>query len=117
MTVESTSATDPIANTPNNGRGLLRAHVAALVVTAAVVVPLLLGTASIPAWVSTMSCIIIASVAIGFVVAAREQARHRTDHNPFQRNESLIVAIGLSIAQLIFIVPVLICVYAPTLRL
>jgi F0F1-type ATP synthase membrane subunit c/vacuolar-type H+-ATPase subunit K len=117
MNVESPAMTDPISSTPNAARRLFRSHVVALAITAALVVPLLLGTTSIPAWIAMTFCIIIAGVAIGFIVAAKEHARSKSGHNLFERYEPLILALALSMAQFIFTLPVLICVYAPTLRL
>ncbi|MDA0660047.1 MAG: hypothetical protein O2931_02565 [Planctomycetota bacterium] len=116
MNTESPSTTTTTSSTPNAGLRLFRAHVAALVFTAAVVVPLLLGTTTIPAWVSITYCIIIAAVAVGFLVAATLHVRSNRSHKVFGCN-SLILALGLSMTQFIFISPVVICVYAPTLRL
>jgi hypothetical protein len=117
MNTDYPPTTNLTLSAPNAAVWLFRAHVAALVFTAAVVVPLLLGTTSIPAWISTTYCIIIAVLAVGFIVAAAQHVRIDDGRNLFERCNSLVLALGLSMAQLVFIVPVLICVYAPTLRL
>ena len=117
MNTKSHPTTNLTLSAPNAAVWLFRAHVAALVFTAAVVVPLLLGATSIPAWVSTTYCIIIAVVAVGFIVAATQHVRIDRGRNLSERCNSLALALGISMAQFIFILPVLICVYAPTFRL
>ena len=100
-----------------NNRRMFRVHVGAVVLTAALVVPLLLGITSIPSWVSVAYCVVIATVAITFVASAVKNARDHREVNASNRIEFLVVTLALSTLQVIFILPVLICVYAPTLRL
>lgn len=116
MKAESPTAVDPNRNALDNDR-LLHAHVGAVVLTAALVVPLLLGIATIPTWVSVAYCIIIATVAIGFVTASVNKMRGDSGMIASKQIEHLVVSFSLSMLQVIFILPVLICVYAPTLRL
>ena len=106
----------PIANTLNNDRRLFHAHVGAVVLTAAVVVPLLLGVVSIPSWVSVAYCFVIATVAIAFVAAAVNNARAISGRSAFERVEYLTVSLALAMLQVIFVLPVLICIFAPTFR-
>lgn len=98
-------------------RRLFHVHVAALVITASVVVPLLLGVASIPFWVSLAYCSVIAVVALAFVVVAIYLIRSSTEPSIAQRIERLSVVVGLSVAQLVFVLPVLICICSPNFRL
>ncbi len=105
------------ATLPNGFRHLFYAHVLTLVVTALVVIPLLLGIASIPTWVALAYCAAITVTAIVFVVGAVLRIRITTEATPLQRVERLSVICGLALAQCIFVLPVLICVYAPSLRL
>ena len=100
-----------------NNRRMFRAHVGAVVLTAALVGPLLLGITSIPAWVSATYCLVIVMIAFTFVVSAVKNTRANRDLNLSNRIEFLVVTLALSMLQAIFILPVLICVYAPTLRL
>ena len=106
----------PIANTLNVDRRLFHAHVSAVVLTAAVVAALLLGVASIPSWVSVAYCFVIAAVAIAFVAAAVNNARATSGRSVFERVEYLIVSLALATLQVIFVLPVLICIFAPTFR-
>lgn len=98
-------------------QSLFYAHVGALVLTAVVVVPLLLGVASIPPQVSAAYCFFIAALAAGFVVYATLAIRHDRELSVSQRIEYLLVFLGLSSAQAVFILPVLLCVHVPGLRL
>ncbi|MGV3484240.1 MAG: hypothetical protein ACO1RT_07470 [Planctomycetaceae bacterium] len=104
-------------NVPIDYRRLFFAHVGAVVLTAALVVPLLLGIASIPSWLSASYCVAIATVAITFVAAAVKSMRHNRGLRISTRIECLFLTLGLSMVQGIFVLPVLICIYAPTLRL
>ena len=100
-----------------NYRRMFHVHVGAVVLTAAVVMSLLVSISSIPAWVLIAHCIVIAAAAIAFVAAAIRRLRTNLDSHSANRIEFLIVTLALSMLQAIFILPVLICVYAPTLRL
>jgi hypothetical protein len=104
------------ANTLNNDRRLFHAHVVAVVLTAAVVAPLLLGVASIPLWVSVACCSIITSVALAFVAAAVNRARAISGRSVYEGVEYLVVPLALAMLQMIFVLPVLICIFAPTFR-
>lgn len=97
-------------------RRLFHAHVGAVVLSAAVVVPLLLGVVSIPSWVSVAYCAVIAAVAIAFVVAAFSNARATNGRSVNERIECLVVSLALAVLQMVFILPVLICIFAPTFR-
>ena len=85
--------------------------------TAAVVVSLLFGISSIPSWISLAICFVIATVAIAFVIASVKNVRDDSGCGISERVEYLVVTLGLSLAQAIFILPVLVCVFMPTLRL
>ena len=117
MNTESPAAVLAAKDSLDNCRRLFHAHVGAVVFTAALVIPLLLGVTSIPSWVSVAYCVVIAVIAIAFVAAAAKNMRSNCGVRVSNRFECLIVTVALSMLQAIFIVPVLICVYAPTLRL
>ena len=106
-----------VGNSLDNNHRLFRIHVGAVVLTAALVVPLLLGIASIPSWVSITYCVVIAAIAIAFVAVAVRNMRDDRRMRFSNRFEFLVVTFALSVLQAIFILPVVICVYAPTLRL
>ena len=106
-----------INTSPDDFRYLFHAHVLTLIVTALVVIPLLLGIASIPTWVALTYCAVIIVTAIGFVFGASLRIRCTTEASLSQRIERLSVVCGLALAQFTFVLPVLICVYAPSLRL
>lgn len=98
-------------------RRLFYTHVAALVITAIVVVPLLLGVASIPPWVSIAYCLAIAATAVAFMITAVHHLRRNMGGRFSEHAGHLAVIVGLALAQAVFVIPVLICVYAPGLRL
>ncbi len=101
----------------NDYRRLFFAHVGAVVLTAAFVVPLLLRIASMPAWLSVTYCVVIATVAITFVAAVVKSMRCNQGMRVSNRIQCMVLTLSLSTLQAIFVLPVLICVYAPTLRL
>jgi len=101
----------------NDLHRLFYAHVGAVVLTAVVVVPLLLGITSIPAWVSAVYCVSIATVAFSFAIYAIAVVRNDKERSATQRIECLLVFLGLSLAQAVFVFPVLVCIYMPDLRL
>ena len=118
--------TDMNADSPTVGTGnqnalsyyrrLFFVHVGTVVITAALVVPLLLGVASIPSWLSVAYCVAIAIVALTFVVAAIYNMRDNRGIRVANRIECLVLTLALSMVQVIFVLPVLICIFAPTFR-
>jgi len=100
-----------------NFRKLFHTHVAAVAVTVAVVIPLLLGIASIPNWVAVAYCSLIGCAAIGFAIATIAYLRRDSLMSAAARSEFLLVSIGLSTFQLICVALVLLAIFAPSLRL
>jgi putative flippase GtrA len=98
-------------------RRLFYTHVGAVALTAIVVIPLLLGITTIPPWISAIYCCSIAAVAFAFAVYAIVVVRSDKEHRFSQRLECLSVFLGLSLAQAVFVLPVLVCLYMPDLRL
>lgn len=118
MNPELTGLTPTAINCGGASMGLRRlfyAHVGALGFTGIVVVPLLLGVTSIPSWVSVAYCSVITAVAIVFVIAAVHLVRNSQGQSVLDRIEYLSVAVGLSMAQVLFVLPVLLCLYTPNL--
>ncbi len=111
MNAELPATPTGIQNAPDDFRRLFFVHVGAVVLTAALVVPLLLEITSIPSWLSVAYCVVIAAVAIAFNVAAMRIVGHRRG-----MRLCLALTLGLSLAQVIFILPVIVCIYAPTFR-
>jgi hypothetical protein len=103
-------------NAHNDFRQLFFAHVGTVVLTAALVLPLLLGVASIPSWLSVAYCIVIAIVAFTFVIAAINSIRDNRGIRVAHRIECLALTLALSMLQVIFVLPVIICIFAPTFR-
>jgi len=103
-------------NTLNDYRRLFFTHVGTVVLTAAIVVPLLLGVASIPSWVSIAYCVAIVTVALTFIVAAINNMRNNHQIHFANRIERFVLTFALSMVQVIFVLPVLICIFAPTFR-
>jgi predicted ABC-type exoprotein transport system permease subunit len=100
----------------NDYRRSFFVHVGTVVLTAALVVPLLVGIASIPSWLSVAYCIVIAIVAFTFVLAAINNIRNNRVIRVAHRIECLVLTLALSIVQVVFVLPVLICIFAPTFR-
>ncbi len=117
MNAESPGDVNAVDNSLDNNQRLFRVHVGAVVLTAALVVPLLLGITSIPSWVSVTYCVVIAAIAIAFVAVDVRSMLDDRRMRVSNRFEFLVVTFALSVLQAIFILPVLICVYAPNLRL
>ena len=69
MNAESPTVVAGTQNALNNYRRLFFAHVGAVVLTGALVVPLLLGVTAIPSWVSVSYCVIIATVPLSVVLS------------------------------------------------
>ena len=100
----------------NDYRRLFFVHVGTVVLTAALVLPLLLGVASIPSWLSVAYCVAIATVAITFVAAAVKNMRDNRGMRVANRIECRVLALALAMVQVIFVLPGLICIFAPTFR-
>ncbi len=111
MNAEIPTTPFTMQNVPADFRRLFFAHVGALVLTAALVVPLMLGFASIPAWVSVAYCVVIAIVALAFVAASITVMSRNRGSQMY-----ITMTLALSVTQLIFVLPILICVFAPTFR-
>jgi len=117
MIAESPTVVSGDQSVPNDYRRLFFAQVGAVVVTAVLVAPLLLGVSCIPSWLSAVYCFFIATVAIAFIPTALNSVRRDRGISAPNRIECMALTVGLSIVQIIFILPVLICIYMPTLRL
>ncbi len=107
MNAEPPTTRIGIQNVPYAFRRLFFIHVGTVVFTAALVAPLLLGIASIPSWLSVAYCVVIAASALAFLAAA---ARIVAQHGGTRL--CLALTLGLSGAQAIFVIPVLICIFA-----
>lgn len=116
MNADSFAAVDRDQNTSTDFRRLFFAHVFTVVLTAALVAPLLLGVTSIPSWFSVGYCTAIAMVAFAFVVVAIHSVRNLRGIGVANRIQRIMLTLGLSMLQVIFILPVLICIFAPTFR-
>lgn len=116
MNTESPTIVAGDQNELNGYRRLFFAHVGTIVLTAALVVPLLLGVTSIPSWLSVGYCVVIATVAIAFVAAAIKNMRDNRGMHVANRIQGLVLTLALSMVQAIFVLPVLICIFAPTFR-
>ena len=103
-------------NAQNDYRRLFFAHVGTVILTAALVLPLLLGVTSIPSWFAIAYCIVIAIVAFTFVVAAVANVRDNRGIRVADRVEQLVLTLARSMLQIVFVLPVLICIFAPTFR-
>ncbi|MEM8672080.1 MAG: hypothetical protein AAGG48_31480 [Planctomycetota bacterium] len=111
MDVETPATPASMQNVPVEFRRLFFTHVGTLVLTAALVAPLILGIASIPAWVSVAYCVVIGVAAFAYIAASIKVIRG--NHGS---HLCLVLTLGLSVAQLIFTLPVIICFFAPTFR-
>jgi uncharacterized membrane protein YidH (DUF202 family) len=105
------------ATLTNGFRRLFYAHVLTLIFTAIVVAPLLLGIASIPTWLPLACCAVITVSAFVFVYGAVHRMRNTTEITASQRLGRLSLVCGLAVAQFIFVLPVFLCIYAPSIRL
>jgi hypothetical protein len=99
-----------------NFRKLFYAHVAAVAVTVAVVIPLLLGIVAIPHWVALVYCSLIGCASLGFAIATISYLHRNSLAPTAAKSELLLVSIGLSGFQLICVAPVLLAIFAPSLR-
>ena len=111
MNAEMPTSPAEMQNVPVQFRRLFFSHVVTLVLTAALVAPLMLGFASIPTWLSVAYCAVIAVVAFAFIAATLTDIRRN-----YGSHMCLALTLGLSVAQLIFVLPIIICVFAPTFR-
>ncbi len=98
-------------------RQLFFSHVGVVILSAAIVSILLLGITSIPSWISVASSLAIAAIAITFVVAAALTLWRKNQLSIQNRVQCLVLTLSLSMLQMIFLSPVFICIFAPTLRL
>jgi hypothetical protein len=86
-------------------RRWFRGHVMAVALTGTLVFVLLVGFGKVPPTLSVCFCAVVACSAVAFACKSIIENRRRWDY--------MAVSFGLSITQLVFILPVIACVFAP----
>ncbi len=116
MHSEALTTADGVREAPREFRRLFFIHVGTVVLTASIVAPMLIGFASIPPWLSVTYCVVIIATAMMFFAAAT-RVMQANRHMPFvDRIQCLTLTFCLSVLQVVFALPLLICVFAPEFR-
>lgn len=95
---------------------IFRRQILALIVTAVVVLAMLIAFTSVPLALAISLCAIAACSLIIFPYMTVSLANSASDLQGPQKVEYIVVSVGLSLAQLIFVLPVLACIIAPAVN-
>ena len=105
---------DKNATSPNTASGdalihrIFRGHILAVILTGVLVLAVLVGFTKVPQALAVSLCTVAACSLFAFP--------YMTISRKPQRMEYIAVSVGLSLTQLIFILPVLACIFAPAVN-
>lgn len=95
---------------------IFRRQILALIVTAVVVLALLIGFTRVPQALAISLCAVASCSLIIFPFMTASSAKNASGLRAPQKTEYIAVSVGLALAQLIFVLPIIACIIAPTVN-